>query len=557
MSRIIAFVAFLVARVCAAECPAWTSERAQSEIAALDAELARWDTAYHRDGHSPIDDSVYDQARARSAHWRECFPDSKSRAPDPLRSTRGSVPHPIVQTGLDKLPDADAVAQWMHERGDADLWVQPKIDGVAVTLLYVDGRLQLAVSRGDGERGEDWTTKVESIDAVPKKLPDAPPRVVLQGELYWRLIDHVQATHASTGARSRVAGAMARASIDAETAQSIGFFVWEWPDGPASMPERIERLREFGFDEPAAYTIAIDNVEEAGDWRDARFNAELAFATDGVVIRQGTRPDGSQWQAKPPSWAVAWKYPPSEVLAEVRGVEFAIGRTGRITPVVELEPIALDGRTIRRVNAGSLARWKRLDVRAGDHVAISLAGMTIPHLDSVVWRSPARADIDVPDASKFDALTCWHSTDGCESQFLARLEWLGGKHGLDLGIGRETWESLVDAGAIASLVDVFDSDDSRLAEVIGFGADRANALMVRIALAREQSFATWLRALGAPPHFDARDWASATKRDLADWRREGLTPAQARAAVAFARHPDMQAAARRLGELSIPGFQPE
>src|SRR5450759_2652390 len=107
----------------------------------------------------------------------------------PRAARRGTVAPPVVQTGLAKVADADALAAWMHARGDTDLWIQPKADGVAVTLLYVDGRLRRAVSRGDGERGEDWTAKALVIAAVPKHLTNAPSSVVLQGELVWHIAD--------------------------------------------------------------------------------------------------------------------------------------------------------------------------------------------------------------------------------------------------------------------------------------------------------------------------------------------------------------------------------
>ncbi|HJT98468.1 MAG TPA: NAD-dependent DNA ligase LigB [Rhodanobacteraceae bacterium] len=549
---------FLASPLVASPCPDWDAVSAGREIAALDAEIERWDAAYHRNGDSPVEDSVYDQARARSARWHECFPDVASPLRDPLRANRGTVAHPVAQTGLDKAAGEQAVAAWL-ERAGGDVWVQPKVDGVAVTLLYVDGHLQLAVSRGDGERGEDWTSKVARIDAVPKRLPDAPSRVVLQGELYWRVANHVQAEQGGAGARSKVAGALARNALAADAARSIGFFAWDWPDGPADMRERLAGLRRFGFGDAVAYSVAIGSIDEAAEWRQTWWHAALPFATDGVVLRHGVRPRASEWVAKPPSWAIAWKYPPAATLAEVRAVEFAVGRTGRVTPVLELAPVSIDGRQIRRVNVGSLERWKRLDIRAGDHVAISLAGLAIPRLDSIVWRSPVRAPIDAPETGDFDALSCWHPDEGCESQFLARLEWLGGQRGLDLGLGGATWKVLVDAGLIADLPDVVELEADEVAALPGFGKARADALMKRIGGARTQPFAIWMRALGAPPAFDAAiagDWKSVVGHDEAGWRAAGMTKAEARALAAFARHAEVRALAERLGGASIDGFAP-
>src|SRR5690606_24431978 len=118
----------------------------------------------------------------------------------------------------------------------------------AVTLLYLDGHLQQATSRGDGVRGSDWLAKARMIQAIPKQLADAPPRVVLQGELYWRLPGHVQALDGGVNARSAVAGALARDVLDADTASHIGLFVWDWPDGPSDMAARLHALARMGLD---------------------------------------------------------------------------------------------------------------------------------------------------------------------------------------------------------------------------------------------------------------------------------------------------------------------
>jgi DNA ligase (NAD+) len=540
----------------AGECPAWTPEHASQEMRALDQQLRAWDAAYHRDGYSPIDDTLYDQSHARYAQWRTCFPDRAPPVADPLQDTRGTVAPPVVQTGLAKVADADALAAWMHARGDTDLWIQPKADGVAVTLLYVDGRLRRAVSRGDGERGEDWTAKALVIAAVPKHLPNAPSSVVLQGELVWHIADHVQATQGSVGARSKVAGALARADLDAATAAQIGLFVWDWPDGPPDMPARLAGLRAFGFADAATYTVAARNIDEVRAWREHWYHAPMPFAADGIVVRQGHRPAASTWRAHAPTWAIAWKYPPTQALAGVVAVQFRIGRSGRITPVLELEPVRLDDRVIRRVSVGSLARWRKLDIRPGDQVALTLAGLTIPRLDSVLWHAQQRVPIEVPDPHAHNASSCWHPEPGCERQFLARLEWLGGKRGLGLdGIGAGTWRGLIDAGLVDGVVDWLPLTRAELAAVPSLGVARADALANSFAQARRRPFDVWSRALGLPAVGALRTWADVAGRDAAAWRADGVTStAQAQRWVSVAHDDEMRAVAEQLHQATVPGF---
>ena len=156
-------------------------------MAALTARVDGWNHAYRVAGQSPVDDAVYDQALQQLGAWRRCFPAQAPALPAHLGDASGTVRAPVAQTGLAKLPDAAALAAWMRARPADDLWVQPKADGVAVTLLYVGGQLRQAVSRGDGVHGSDWTAKAARLQAIPQRLPHAPPRVVLQGELYWRV----------------------------------------------------------------------------------------------------------------------------------------------------------------------------------------------------------------------------------------------------------------------------------------------------------------------------------------------------------------------------------
>lgn len=431
------------------DCPDWAADRARSEIAALQQQIDQWDDAYHREGRSLIADELYDQSRIRLGEWRQCF---KLPSPTrPLRTASGPVAHPVVHTGLDKLHDAASVETWLRDR--KEVWVQPKVDGVAVTLIYRAGRLQQAISRGDGVRGQDWTASAQKINAIPRQLTQ-PMDLSVQGELYWRLNDHIQARTGSANARATVAGLMGRKDLSVEQAAGIGLFVWDWPLGPNTLKERITGLTTLGFATTEPYSQPIGGLADAQKWRDHWYRSPLPFASDGIVLRQSQRPPAERWQARPPYWAVAWKYPFAQVLADVRKVDFKVGRTGRITPVLELAPVRLDDRQIRRVSVSSLNRWQELDIRPGDQVAISLAGMTIPRLDSVVLRSPERVELKVPLASDFHSLSCWQPTPGCESQFLARLTWLGGKQGLALPhVGRGTWEKLLETGRLNSLLD--------------------------------------------------------------------------------------------------------
>ncbi|SEN33099.1 NAD-dependent DNA ligase LigB [Halomonas caseinilytica] len=540
-----------------AACPDWSEGRAEREIIALHDRLAAWNRAYRRDGSSPVDDDIYDQAQARLDAWRDCFPGiSVASSPSPAHAS-GELPHPVPQAGLDKLDDAVEAGAWLARR--EDVWLQPKVDGVAVTLVYERGRLHRAISRGDGRTGQDWTASVRRIPEVPTQLP-TQQRIVVLGELYRRLDDHVQAERGTAGARSEVAGWLARETLGDAEARRIGLFVWDWPDGPAALPERLARLAELGFPDSSDWTLPVESLQNVLNQRDTWYRSPLPFATDGVVLKQGRRPGGEARSEEPPDWAAAWKYPPRSALARVRGVEFRVGRTGRITPLLHLVPVSLAGRTIRRVTVGSLGRWQTLDIRPGDAVTISLAGQTIPRLDSVAWRAVSRPEVEPPPTSDYHALSCWHPSPGCEDQFLERLAWLGGPEALDLsGIGVGTWRSLVEAGLVTDLLDWMSLSAEALDSASGIGEVRSRQLMEAFATARQRPFEAWLEALGAPPGAltgEEAEWSTLVSRDLAQWQSlPEVGETRAEALHDFFTDPEVRGLAERLGEEGVAGFQ--
>ncbi|MNQ32273.1 DNA ligase B [compost metagenome] len=540
----------------AGPCPDWPEAQATQEITALGAQIAAWDQAYHRQGVSLVADELYDQARAQLEQWRSCFAGIGPPPADPLSGSAGRIAHPVAQTGLHKLADNAAVRDWMATR--EDLWIQPKVDGVAVTLVYRAGHLQQAISRGDGRHGQDWTARTRRLPAIPQHLP-TPLDLTLQGELYWRLPAHVQAEAGGLGARGRVAGLLARHNLDDEQAANIGLFVWDWPDGPSGMRERLQRLDALGFADSLRLSQPIGDFNQASHWRQHWYRSALPFASDGVVLRQGSRPPAQRWQAAPPHWAAAWKYPLSQALAVVQAVDFRIGRSGRITPVLRLQPISLDERRIEYVSLGSLQRWRSLDIGPGDQVAIQLAGLTIPHLDNVVWRSPHRPVVQAPQPDDYHALSCWRATPACVSQFRARLAWLSGKQGLALpGVGPGTWDKLLQAQQLDGLLDWLKLSAVQLGEVPGLGPLSASKLEQSFALARQRPFADWLRALGLPPSGAAPladNWDELAQRSRAQWQRQpGIGPSRAAQLQAFFQHPEVRALRERLRQAGVAGF---
>ncbi|HKS14720.1 MAG TPA: NAD-dependent DNA ligase LigB [Pseudomonas sp.] len=535
-------------------CPPWSPQRAASELEQLRQTLAEWDDHYHRLGTSLVADDLYDQSRERLELLQQCFAD-KVKA-NPLATAAGPVAHPVPHTGVAKLADERAVQAWMSDK--QNIWIQPKVDGVAVSLVYKQGKLARLLSRGDGVHGHDWSRHLPRLSAIPARLPQ-PVDLVLQGEVYWRLDAHVQATAGSVKARSIIAGLMARKQMTVTQGQGVGLFAWDWPAGPVTQQERLAQLQALGFVDTARYSQPVRNVDEAAKWRAQWYGSPLPFATDGVILRQDQRPPSTRWKAQAPYWIAAWKHPFATAMAEVREVHFTVGRTGRVTPMLRLRPVILDDRRITQVSLGSLARWRGLDIRPGDQVAISLAGLTIARVDQVVHRSIERVPVQPPPQGRFHGMTCWEAIPGCEEQFVARLAWLGGKQGLDLPrVGPGVWRSLVEAGQVTTLADWLGLRSEDLLTLSDLGPARARHFAQGIAAARTRPFEQWLRALGTPaprgldlPH----PWSALAGRDAGQWQREpGVGARRAEQLQQFFQDPAIQGLAQRLRSEAIDGF---
>ncbi|MDU9086950.1 ATP-dependent DNA ligase, partial [Klebsiella pneumoniae] len=233
-----------------ATCPDWPPARGRQETSRLHQQIVAWKEAYWRQGASGVSDDVYDQLTLRLAQWRQCFPGATPEDDD-LPPPTGDARHPVAHTGVRKLADEDSVARWMKNK--SDLWIQPKVDGVAVTLVYRQGRLVQAISRGDGLRGEAWTARARQIPALAKVMTGELADSVLQGELFLRRDGHVQQQAGGMNARAKVAGLMMRADAAAALSQ-LDVFIWAWPDGPSDMRRRQQLLAQAGFKYSGQYT---------------------------------------------------------------------------------------------------------------------------------------------------------------------------------------------------------------------------------------------------------------------------------------------------------------
>ncbi|HGU5661977.1 TPA: NAD-dependent DNA ligase LigB [Escherichia coli] len=541
-----------------AVCPAWSPARAQEEISRLQQQIKQWDDDYWKEGKSEVEDGVYDQLSARLTQWQRCFgSEPRDVMMPPLN---GAVMHPVAHTGVRKMVDKNALSLWMRER--SDLWVQPKVDGVAVTLVYRDGKLNKAISRGNGLKGEDWTQKVSLISAVPQTVSGPLANSTLQGEIFLQREGHIQQQMGGINARAKVAGLMMRQD-DSDTLNSLGVFVWAWPDGPQLMSDRLKELATAGFTLTQTYTRAVKNADEVARVRNEWWKAELPFVTDGVVVRAAKEPESRHWLPGQAEWLVAWKYQPVAQVAEVKAIQFAVGKSGKISVVASLAPVMLDDKKVQRVNIGSVRRWQEWDIAPGDQILVSLAGQGIPRIDDVVWRGAERTK-PTPPENRFNSLTCYFASDVCQEQFISHLVWLGAKQVLGLdGIGEAGWRALHQTHRFEHIFSWLLLTPEQLQNTPGIAKSKSAQLWHQFNLARKQPFTRWVMAMGIPltraalNASDERSWSQLLFSTEQFWQQlPGTGSGRARQVIEWKENAQIKKLGSWLAAQQITGFEP-
>lgn len=472
------------------DCITLNKTRLASESQKLGLQLQQWNSAYRLLGSSPVNDETYDQLLETWQQWQICQA-KPSTLPD-LRFPSGftTASHPIAHTGLKKL-NQTAIEQWINTRNR--VWLQPKVDGVAVSLVYKRGKLVSMISRGNGIEGLEWRRKADFISAIPKQLPTSETRLVLQGELFWRLKGHVQEHSGGVNARSQVAGWLMRKASPITVSDNIGVFIWAWPDGHGDFEQQGEQLSKLGFPMTAPYSHKVENMEQVKQWQAHYFKNPMPFATDGIVLKTFPTPKTEAWQAGNNSWAVAWKHPSRSVASKVIDLHFSVGRTGVVSVVAEIAPVMIDSKKVSKLHLGSLTSWQKKDLLIGDTIQVTLAGHGIPKLQLVIWRLQQRDYPDISQYSQYHALSCFVLTAACQQQFIARLNWLGKQLKIK-GVSELTWGEWVEKYQLTHLTTWLSEE-----WLNGLPNNKKNQkIVIQLKQAHQQPLANWLKGIGIP-----------------------------------------------------------
>ncbi len=400
---------------------------------------------------------------------------------------------------------------------------EPKIDGLAISLVYRDGVLERGATRGNGEVGEDVTHNLRTIPAIPLRIDDAPPLVEVRGEVYMSLPDFTalnerraeQGLSTFMNPRNSAAGTIRQ--LDPALAAERPLSMWCYGIGAteglrfASHWEGLEWLRAHGFrvnGDVRRLTEEDEVVAQCLAWQQRR--GALDFEIDGVVVKVDDLEQQRRLGAvgRDPRWAVAWKFPPTTAVTRLHRVLWNVGKFGDLYPFAELEPVRVSGVTVKMATLHNEEDLARKDVRSGDEVIVLRAGDVIPQVVSPAPHAAERPDRSPPERPPERCPSCGTPTVKAEGRVFTRCpnrdcpdrRWQLLKHwagALDIdGLGEKQVRTLQDAGLVRTVADYHRLTKEQLLALDGIGEVSAENLLRSIDGARERPFGSVLYGLG-------------------------------------------------------------
>ena len=529
-----------------------TEKQARRELARLATEIRLADIAYYKEDAPHLSDADYDRLRKRNEDIEAAFPhlkrsDSPSdRVGADVSDAFSKVDHGIPMLSLDNaFSDEDVeefaarIRRFLGLDGDEALIItsEPKIDGLSLNILYEDGQLVRAATRGNGQTGEDVTANARTIEDIPDRLngKNWPARIEIRGEVYMtgEAFKDLNARQEEAGKkvfanpRNAAAGSLRQLDVAITRSRPLRFFAYAWGETSGkfaeTQTEAIEKLNEWGFvtNDFFAPHDKVEGLLEA--YRElAERRAMLGYDIDGVVYKV----DRLDWQerlgfvSRFPRWAIAHKFPAERAVTKLEAIEIQVGRTGTLTPVARLTPVTVGGVVVSNATLHNEDEIARLDVRPGDMVEIQRAGDVIPQVLGVVDPDKNRpppfempetcpecgsaAVREIDDKGEEDVRRRCTGGLTCPAQAVERLKHFVSRKALDIdGLGAKQVELFYSRGAVKGPQDIFrlaqrleEEGLPPLKEWEGFGETSARNLFDAIDARRRPLFQRFLNGLG-------------------------------------------------------------
>ncbi|WP_336136597.1 NAD-dependent DNA ligase LigA [Natronomonas amylolytica] len=437
----------------------------------------------------------------------------------PMRSIDSSVEEAAVRGFDDRVRDRLAEAGY---DGPIQYLCEPKFDGLSVELVYKDGELRRAATRGDGHEGDDVTENVRTIRSVPLRLDgDYPDDLAVRGEVFMprdafneynrERIERGDDPFANP--RNAAAGTLRQLDPSVTAERPLDCFVFDvLDDGGYGFERRIDEHRkvdEWGF-HVDDHTRLVEDVDGAVAFREEMLELrdDLDYEIDGTVIKVD-RKDACETlgsTSRSPRWAYAYKFPARTEVTTVRDIIVQVGRTGRLTPVALLDKVEVAGVEVSRATLHNPEQIEELGVDIGDKVRLKRAGDVIPYIEEVVeaetegaFTFPEACPVCGSPVEREGPMAFCSAGIDCEAQLRRLVEYYASKDGLDIeGLGEEAVDQLVDDGLVESLPDLYELTVDELAELEGWGETSAANLVAEIEASTEPPLADFLSALGIP-----------------------------------------------------------
>ena len=509
-----------------------TAKEAKEKILALRAEVEEHSRRYYDEDAPTISDFEYDKLMHSLMDLEEAFPEFKE-ASSPTQHVGGKVSSQFSpvrhEVPLESLMDVFSHEELFAfgERVDKGLEsehtydVEPKIDGLSIALEYTDGVFVRGATRGDGQTGEDVTENLKTIRSLPRMLDNAPPRLIVRGEVYMskETFEQINSEREIRGEallanpRNAAAGSLRQLDpkVAAERRLDVIVYNIQLADREFSThTETLDALRSYGFDVVPYKSFdnirdCVEHIEWIGENRES-----FPYEMDGAVIKLNElrlrEVLGST--SKAPRWAVAYKYPPEKKPSRVVDIVVQVGRTGVLTPKAVVEPVRLAGTTVTNATLHNQDFIDKLDVRIGDTVLVQKAGEIIPEVlevdiklrpeGTVPFRLPSVCpECGSPVVRDEDGAAMRCTGAECPAQKLRNITHFASKEAMDIdGLGPAVVEALVNASLISSPADLYYLEPQSVASLERMGKKSAENLIAAIEKSKGAGLARLICAFG-------------------------------------------------------------
>ena len=575
----------------------------KKRIAELRDQIRHYDYLYHVEAKSEISDFEYDKLYAELKTLEEQSPDlvtpdtpTQRGSGQPLKEFQ-SVRHAVPMMSLDntynieELREFDTRVRKLLPDEKVEYVLEPKIDGVSISIRYDDGQLALGATRGDGTTGDDITANLKTIRAIPLQLrvKNPPKQLEIRGEAYIPVEDfkRLNARREKAGEplfqnpRNTAAGSLKQldpATVAQRPLQAIFYAVAEGGEFK-KQSEVLETLKKFGFPTHRYWWICKDMEEviaRAGELQ--KLEAQLPFEIDGAVVKVN---DLRQWKqlgatAKAPRFAIAYKYSHEQAQTKLKDITIQVGRTGTLTPVAELDPVFLAGSTISRATLHNEEEINRKEIQIGDTVIIEKAGQVIPAVVGVAKQGTSRrknlkldeylegkCPVCKGPVARDPEFVAWRCENiACPAQLKRTVGHFASRGAMDIeGMGEVLVNQLVDKNLVHDVADIYSLTTEQLTDLDRMGEKSATNVVTAIAASKERELWRLIHGLGIlhvgeggarklADHF--HDLEALANTDIENLQEtEDVGPVMAQSVHDFFHNPRNQAVIQKLRKAGI------